>query len=132
MNPRRIVLLILIAAVVAFVVFSVPAGLSTDLTRIGDVPVTVVAVHDLNLVNSTKMMEVVAEVQNRYGDDVQFLMCDVNHPRGQAFMAEHKLRPAMLLVYRDGSLLETLTGPLDVGGVGRVLEGALGSAPGEG
>ena len=126
MNARRIVPLIIIFAIVAFIIFSVPAGLSTDLTRIGDVPVTVVAVHDLNLVSSTKMMETVAQVHERYGDDVQFLMCDVNRPEGQAFMAEHKLRAAMLLVYRDGQLLDTLSSPVDAGGVGRVLDGALG------
>ena len=128
MNPRRLISLLILAAVVVFVVLSVPAGFSTDLERIGDEPVTLVAVHDLNLVASTKMMEVVGEVHARFGDDVQILIADVNHPRGQDFVARNQLRPVTLLVYRGDALRHTLPGTLDAASIARTLDEVLAGA----
>ena len=114
MKPSRLVPLLLIAAVLVYLIVGLPKGFSTDLTRIGTAPVTVVGVHDINLVASTEMMDLLDRLHDGYGDEVLFLVSDSNNRPGRRFTAEHGVRAATLLIFDAlGQKVTTLLSPLD-------------------
>lgn len=114
MKASRLVPLLLIAAVLVYLIVGLPKGFSTDLTRIGTAPVTVVGTHDINLVASTEMMDLLDRLHDGYGDEVLFLVADINNRPGRAFADEHGVRAATLLIFDDqGQKVTTLPSPLD-------------------
>lgn len=111
---------------IAYLVMALPKSFSTDLSRVGSSPLTVVAVHDLNLVASTKMMELLDRVEAACDDRVLFLVADVNNRTGRAFADTHGAQPATLLLFdSDERKIDTIMGTLDEAAVMDRIDRAL-------
>lgn len=126
MTRRAWLVVIPILAFVAYLISEMPRGFSTDLTRVGSAPVTLVAVHDLNLVASTNMMSLLHSIEDAYDDRVLMLVADVNNREGRAFAERHGARPATVLLFDDhAEQIDTIAGSIDAAAVRAAIDAAL-------
>jgi hypothetical protein len=116
----------LVAGVVVYLVSALPESFSTDLSRVGTAPVTVVAVHDTNLLASIEMMDLMGSVKDAYGDEVLVLVADLNTRPGRAFSTRHGASAVSLLLFSsEGERVDTVVGDLTAELVQRRIDRAL-------
>jgi hypothetical protein len=116
----------LVAGVVVYLVSALPESFSTDLSRVGTAPVTVVAVHDTNLLASIEMMDLMGSVKDAYGDEVLVLVADLNTRPGRAFSTQHGASAVSLLLFSsEGERVDTVVGDLTAELVERRIDRAL-------
>ncbi len=114
MRWQKLIPILLFAVVIVYLIRALPGSFSTDLSRIGSTQVTVVAVHDLNLVASTRMMSTLDRAKDRFDERVLILVADVNTRNGRAFAENHAAPPATLLVFdAAGEKIDTIRGDVD-------------------
>jgi hypothetical protein len=100
----KLVVILIVFSVVVVGVMLLPKGFKDDLSVIGQGAVSVVLVHDKNLVGSGKIMELMNKVRPDFEGKVNFLAVDVNTPIGQNFMREYEVGSiAVVFFARDGS-----------------------------
>ena len=100
----KLIVILVIFGVFAVGVMLLPKGFKDDLSVIGQGSVSVVLVHDKNLVGSGKIMEVMNKVRTDNEEEVNFLAVDVNTPIGRNFMQEYDVGSIAVVFFgRDGS-----------------------------
>jgi hypothetical protein len=83
-------------------VLSLPRGLSTDLTRIGQGKPALVMIHDHNFVESLNLMQSVNAVRGDYDGALVFLVADPNTPQGRGFMEAQGMDAVALVLFDAG------------------------------
>jgi len=117
---------LLVAALVGYLISATPRGFSTDLSKVGEGKTSIVAVHDVNIIASTALMDVLQRVHDRFEGHARFLVADVNTRDGRAFAERHGAGPGTLLVIDSGgSLVARSHVALDETTVITFIEGAL-------
>ncbi len=107
----KLAIVFAIVGILAFAVTMLPKGFKDDLSLIGQGKVSLVLVHDKNLVGSTKMMELLNKVRSDYQDSVEFLAVDIATPTGQRFSQQQQAGAVDLVLFdADGQMRNTLSG----------------------
>lgn len=124
-GSSKLVTLVIILAVCGILVIGVmlmPKGFKDDLSVIGQGSVSVVLVHDKNLVAGTETMALLNKIRPDYEGTVDFLAVDIDTPIGQAFIREQRVNVIDLVIFgQDGSRQQVVNA-----GVGeRALRSAL-------
>jgi hypothetical protein len=123
--PRyaNLLIFIVLLALAAFALTLMPQGFDTDVSQVGQGRPAAVLVHDHGLVRSTELMDALGAVRAEFEPDKLFIVADVHHPRGQAFVEAHGLpRVALVLFDADGALVAEHVGNTDRDSVRRFLE----------
>ncbi|RRJ83956.1 hypothetical protein [Aestuariirhabdus litorea] len=123
-NSRLVtlVILLLVGAVLAVAVALLPKGFSDDLTRIGQGAAVAVLTHDKNTVGGIEAMDLLNRIRADFEPRMEFLVVDVNSPKGRAFTRQQKVGTTVLVLFTpDGKRV----GTLDPGAGEQVLRSAL-------
>ncbi|MFT7389699.1 MAG: hypothetical protein ACI8VC_002971 [Candidatus Endobugula sp.] len=103
--------IIAVCGILAAAVMLMPKGFKDDLSLIGQGSVSVVLVHDKNLVAGTTTMELLNKVRSDYEGTVNFLAVDVVTPIGRTFMREQGVNVIDLVVFdQDGAMKRVMSG----------------------
>lgn len=107
----KLAVVLAVCGILAFAVSLLPKGFKDDLSLIGQDSVSVVLVHDKNLVASTKMMELLNKVRSEYEGKVLFLAVDIDTPTGNRFSREQRVGVVDLVIFDgNGERLDVLDG----------------------
>ncbi len=120
-----------ILALLVLMFLMLPKGFKDDLSLIGQGSVSVVLTHDKNLLDSTRMMEVMNKVRSDYEGKVQFLAVDVVTPVGQGFVRDQRVGSISLVIFgSDGQRLQLLDNRVTEQSLRATLDGILAKAGG--
>lgn len=121
--------LITIVAVIALVAVLgslLPRGYKDDLSSIGKGVGTVVLVHNKNGVQSLNLMGVVDKVRSEFEGHVDFLIAEVDSPRGSAFIQAEQVNDVGLVFFSaDGKRLRFVDGNIDKAALRAALSSAF-------
>ncbi len=131
-NPAvKIGVITAILALLVLMFLMLPKGFKDDLSLIGQGSVSVVLTHDKNLLDSTRMMEVMNKVRSDYEGKVQFLAVDVVTPVGQGFVRDQRVGSISLVIFgSDGQRLQLLDNRVTEQSLRATLDGILAKAGG--
>jgi hypothetical protein len=88
-----------VTGILAIMFLMLPKGFKDDLSLVGNGTVSVVLTHDKNLLDSTRMMELMNAVRSDYQGTVEFLAVDLATPVGQGFVREQLVGPVTLVFF---------------------------------
>ncbi len=113
---RRFVTLLLTLAVGALIWSQLPSGsFPTDLTRVGTGRPAVVLTQDASYISGMEVMELMNEVREQHGAQVEFLVAHLGVPDGQRFAAQHGAADGTVLLFAgDGRRVGVLHQPRTV------------------
>ena len=92
-----VILSILIVLALVFTVL--PKGFKTTHEEIGTGKPALVFVYDPNLVVSTSQTEQMNKARDQIGDNVYFLIAQINTPEGDKLIAQHRASPMEILLF---------------------------------
>jgi len=95
----KLAVILAICGILVIAVTLLPKGFKDDLSLIGQGTVSVVLVHDKNLVPSTTMMELLNKVRADYEEKVLFLAVDLATATGQRFSQSQRAGAVDLVIF---------------------------------
>ncbi len=95
----KLAVLASVTGILAIMFLMLPKGFKDDLSLVGNGTVSVVLTHDKNLLDSTRMMELMNAVRSDYQGTVEFLAVDLATPVGQGFVREQLVGPVTLVFF---------------------------------
>lgn len=123
----KLIVIVAICSVLALAALSLPKGFKSDLTLIGKGTVTVVLIHDKNLVGGATTMALLNDVRSNYEGSVEFLAADIATPEGHTFMRDQRVKAIELVVFGpDGSRLQVLRAGITEQELRTALNGFIG------
>ena len=124
----NLVIILIVCAVLVTAVMFLPKGFSDDLSIIGQGSAVVVLTHDKNTVGGVVFMDMLSDVRSDYEGRIDFLVVDVNTPKGQGFIRQQGVRPIVLVLFGpDGSKRNVIGFGIDEEELRSVLDGLLSS-----
>jgi len=91
-----------------------PSAFSTDLDRVGQGKPAIVLIYDMENGSSLDLMKGYNAIRHDYEHWVEFLVADVESPKGDAFIRAHKATPGSAIYYSaDGEKIMVLYGSQD-------------------
>ncbi|MFT5421902.1 MAG: hypothetical protein ACI9D5_002666 [Candidatus Endobugula sp.] len=128
-GSAKLIKLTVILAVCGILVIGamlMPKGFKDDLSLIGQGSVSVVLVHNKELVDSTIMMELLNSVRSDYAGKVDFLAVDIATPIGQMFIQKQRVGVIDLVIFApNGSRQGVLNNGVSEQQLRSVLDEAL-------
>ena len=100
----NLVIILFICVILVAVAMLLPKSFSDNLSIIGQGSVVVVLTHDKNSMSGAMTMDLLNKVRSDYEGKVDFLVVDVNTPKGQAFTRQQGVGAIVLVFFApDGS-----------------------------
>lgn len=113
---RRLIHLLLMVGVAALIWSQLPSGsFPTDLSRVGVGRPAVVLTQDASYISGMEVMELMNEVREQHGAQVEFLVAHLGLPEAQRFAARHGATDGTVLLFAgDGHRVGSLHHPKTV------------------
>jgi hypothetical protein len=105
-SARRtnLVIILFVCVILVAVAMLLPKSFSDNLSIIGQGSVVVVLTHDKNSMGGAMTMDLLNKVRSDYEGKVDFLVVDVNTPKGRAFTRQQGVGAVVLVLFApDGS-----------------------------
>ncbi|WP_426416342.1 hypothetical protein [Aestuariirhabdus sp. LZHN29] len=98
-RATNLVLILFVCFILAAAVMLLPKGFSDDLSKIGQGSAVVVLTHDKNTVGGIETMDLLNRIRPDFEQSVEFLVVDVNTPKGRAFSRQQKVGTTVLVLF---------------------------------
>lgn len=107
-----LVLVLMIGALVAWIIYEQPSSSEMDLSRIGKGTPAVVQVHDPGCPSCRKLRSAIEAIKPGFdSNDVIFLVADLTTDEGRWFAQYHEVRKVTLVFFNEkGDRVATLSG----------------------
>ncbi len=123
LKNNLIAMLLVLGGLAVLVTTMLPPSYNDDLTLIGKGKPAIVIVFDSGSMSSVQLVENLNPLKEKFSDQLNFLIADINSPDGAAFQRNNNVHDGNALFYTStGEKIFELNGPLETD----VLESIIG------